>query len=451
MVSVQVPIHAEPPEMVINTLDALSRLNYTNYEVLVIDNNTADQSLWRPVEEHCARLGPKFRFLHVEGIKGAKAGALNWARHHIASHAELVGVVDADYVVDPEWLSRTVGYFQDPSMGFVQCPHAYRDYQTTTFGRIANVEYTFYFRTAMVGNDENGAGITVGTMSVIRLTALDNAGGWAEWCLTEDSELAIRIHAEGYTSTYVERPFGWGLIPDTWAGYKKQRFRWTYGPIQEFVTHARLFYPGKGRTSSKLTPIQRIYHGNHGLKNYIIGIRFIRLALGPTILFSMIAKGDMWPASASGLIPLIAIVIEKQIMRWAVCRQTAGYSARDFLRLTIASRALSYVIGTASLAAILGRRAIWQRTDKFHRRQPKFAVLQGAVMESVFAVLFVFFAALTVAALPFGVVSALMAFGFLSQALTFAAAPALSYLSARELPSTETNFAADIDQKLMGL
>ena len=50
-----VPAYAEPPELVV-TLDALARLRYPNFEVLVIDNNTKDPALWRPVEEHCARL-----------------------------------------------------------------------------------------------------------------------------------------------------------------------------------------------------------------------------------------------------------------------------------------------------------------------------------------------------------------------------------------------------------
>lgn len=433
MVSVQVPIHAEPPEVVIRTLDALSRLNYPNYEVLVIDNNTMDQSLWRPVAEHCARLGPRFRFLHVEGISGAKAGALNWARPYIGRGAELVGVVDADYVADPNWLAHTVGYFQDPAMGFVQCPHAYRDYESSTFGRMANAEYSPFFRTAMVGLDENGAGITVGTMSVIRLAALDRAGGWAEWCMTEDSELAIRIHAHGYRSAYIERPYGWGLIPDTWAGYKKQRFRWTYGPVQEYLAHRRLFRPGKRRTPSRLDLTQRLYHGNHGLRNYLAGIRFGGLVLGPALLLSMIVNGDIWPVPLNWLVPFVAIYVGKQFMYWALCRQILGYTGRDFLRWKIAARALYYVIGAASLSAVLGRKAIWQRTDKFRRWQPMSAVLQGAVPESVLAVLFLALAVLAVTALPVGIVSVVMAFGFLSRSLTFAAAPALSYLSAREL------------------
>src|SRR5260221_1549168 len=46
-VSLHLPAYNEPPEMVVETLDALARLDYPNYEVLVIDNNTSDERLWR--------------------------------------------------------------------------------------------------------------------------------------------------------------------------------------------------------------------------------------------------------------------------------------------------------------------------------------------------------------------------------------------------------------------
>ena len=36
--------------MVIATIRSLARLDYRNFEVLVIDNNTSDERLWKPVE-----------------------------------------------------------------------------------------------------------------------------------------------------------------------------------------------------------------------------------------------------------------------------------------------------------------------------------------------------------------------------------------------------------------
>src|SRR2546428_10345 len=84
---------AEPPEMVIETLDSLARLDYSNYEVIVIDDNTADERLWRPVEAHCRKLG--FKFFHLENWPGFKSGALNFALTKTDPYAEIVGVVDS--------------------------------------------------------------------------------------------------------------------------------------------------------------------------------------------------------------------------------------------------------------------------------------------------------------------------------------------------------------------
>ena len=75
-VSIHVPCYNEPPDMVIETLDALARLDYDNYEVIVLDNNTPDPAVWQPVAAHCAALGQKFPLLphgRCEGLQGRRA------------------------------------------------------------------------------------------------------------------------------------------------------------------------------------------------------------------------------------------------------------------------------------------------------------------------------------------------------------------------------------------
>ncbi|MET0681273.1 MAG: glycosyltransferase, partial [Burkholderiales bacterium] len=90
-VSIHLPACNEPPEMVILTLDSLARLDYRNFEVVVVDNNTRDERLWRPVEAHCARLGARFRFFHLPEWPGFKAGALNFALRETDPRAEVIG------------------------------------------------------------------------------------------------------------------------------------------------------------------------------------------------------------------------------------------------------------------------------------------------------------------------------------------------------------------------
>ena len=133
-VSVHVPIHNEPPAMVIETLEALAALDYPDYEVVVVDNNTADPAVWRPVQQWCEARADgggdapaRFRFFHVDPLDGFKAGALNYALERTAADAELVAVIDSDYTVEPDWLSRCTTLFDDEGIAIVQAPQDYRD------------------------------------------------------------------------------------------------------------------------------------------------------------------------------------------------------------------------------------------------------------------------------------------------------------------------------------
>src|SRR6266536_2237680 len=76
-VSLHVPAHNEPPDMVIQTLTSLLRLDYPNYEIVAIDDNTDDEQTWRPVADWCASHGVKF--VHLQEWPGYKSGALNYA------------------------------------------------------------------------------------------------------------------------------------------------------------------------------------------------------------------------------------------------------------------------------------------------------------------------------------------------------------------------------------
>ncbi|CCE21889.1 Glycosyl transferase family 2 (fragment) [Methylotuvimicrobium alcaliphilum 20Z] len=132
-VSVHLPIHNEPPEMVRETLEALARVAYPNLEVLVLDNNTKDPAVWEPVQKDCERLGGVFKFFHLENWPGFKAGAINFGLEQTASDAEIIAVIDSDYIISPDWLKSMVPYFEDEKVGFVQSPQDYRDRGLSTF------------------------------------------------------------------------------------------------------------------------------------------------------------------------------------------------------------------------------------------------------------------------------------------------------------------------------
>ena len=247
--------HNEPPQMVIGTLDALARLDYPDFEVIVLDNNTASERDWRPVEAHCQALGSRFRFFHFDGMKGFKAGALNKALELTDPEATFIGVIDSDYQVAPDWLNTVVPAFGDPQVALVQAPQDYRDADESLLKKCCYEEYRGFFHVGMVERDEHNAIIQHGTMCMVRRTALVEVGGWAPWCITEDTELGLRLFEAGYVAHYTPKSLGRGLMPDTYAAYKGQRYRWVYGAMQILKRHGPMLFGRAG----KLTLAQR-YH-----------------------------------------------------------------------------------------------------------------------------------------------------------------------------------------------
>jgi cellulose synthase/poly-beta-1,6-N-acetylglucosamine synthase-like glycosyltransferase len=89
----------------------------------------------------------------------------------------------------------------------------------------------------MPSRNEHNAIIFAGTMGLIRKSVLQEIGGWDEWCITEDAEASLRILKLGYKSIFINRTYGFGLMPFTFEGLKKQRFRWCFGGIQILRKH----------------------------------------------------------------------------------------------------------------------------------------------------------------------------------------------------------------------
>src|SRR5262249_52191602 len=149
-VSIHIPAYYEPVEMLKQTLDAVSRLDYPNFECVVIINNTPDPAFWQPIQDHCRTLGERFKFINAEKVQGFKAGALRIAMDRTAVDAEIIGIIDADYAVHPDWLKDLVPVFADPRVGLVQAPQEHRDGDRSLMHYIMNGEYAGFFDIGMV-------------------------------------------------------------------------------------------------------------------------------------------------------------------------------------------------------------------------------------------------------------------------------------------------------------
>ncbi len=374
-VSIHLPICNEPPAMVRQTLDALAKLDYPDYEVLVVDNNTTDPALWEPVAEHCARLGARFRFFHLGKWPGFKAGALNFALSETAADAEIIATLDSDYVVDADWLRCMAPQFADPRVGFVQSPQDYRDNDGSFFKRLMFWEYAGFFQLGMVTRNERNAIIQHGTMCLIRKSALTASGNWAEWTITEDAELGLRLFREGWEAVYSPKSFGRGVMPDDFAAFRKQRFRWAYGAMQILRGHAAAVFNPFNR---ELTLGQR-WHFITGWLPWIgdgLGLAFLVMGLLWSIGLIVAPMRFEFPIVLF-MLPSIGLFFFKIVQIFWLYASRVNCRPLDRAGAAIAGLALSHTIGKAVWKGLAIRSAPFLRTPKMENAP---ALVQGLVM-----------------------------------------------------------------------
>jgi exo-beta-1,3-glucanase (GH17 family)/cellulose synthase/poly-beta-1,6-N-acetylglucosamine synthase-like glycosyltransferase len=371
-VSIHVPAYNEPPQMLIETLDALARLDYPDYEVIVVDNNTKDELVWRPVERHCERLGARFRFFHVDPLSGFKAGALNFALARSAPDASVIAVIDSDYQVEPAWLRDLVPALAEQKVAIVQAPQDYRDGGESAFKAMCYAEYRGFFLIGMITRNERNAIIQHGTMTLVQREALATAGGWAEWCITEDAELGLRLFEHGYEAQYLPRSYGRGLMPETFTDYKKQRFRWAYGAVQILRAHARALF---SHTDARLTRGQR-YHFVAGWLPWLADALNLLFTIAALVWsFAMIVEPHRIdpPLIMFSALPL-ALFTFKLVKLAHLYAARVGANIRQTLAAAIAGLALSHTIGVAVVKALFTRNQPFFRTPK--SKQPH-ALVEG--------------------------------------------------------------------------
>jgi exo-beta-1,3-glucanase (GH17 family)/cellulose synthase/poly-beta-1,6-N-acetylglucosamine synthase-like glycosyltransferase len=442
-VSIHLPICNEPPHLVIETLDSLARLDYPDFEVLVLDNNSRDEATWRPVEAHCRDLGSRFRFFTLGKWPGFKAGALNFGLRETAPDAEVVAVVDADYVVERDWLASLAPYFADEKVGFVQAPQDHRDWAGDRFQEMCNFEYTGFFHIGMVHRNERDAIIQHGTMTLIRRKALASLGGWAEWCICEDAELGLRLLTNGYQSVYVNHVFGRGLTAQSFAGYKGQRYRWAYGAVQILKHYWRELLPW---AKSRLSLGQR-YHFLTGWGPWFadgLQLLFTVAALFWTVGLLASPRHFEFPI-AEFLVPTIGMFAFKMLHSlWLYTIQVRS-TVGQRLGAAVAATALTHSIARAMLKGIYTSNAPFFRTPKAEDKPALVRAILAAREESLI-LLGLTIAATSVAA-RYGIDYAetqLWVAVLLVQAVPYIAALYLSVLNTRpvrrvaELPAPQT-------------
>lgn len=357
-VSIHVPTHNEPPEVVMQTLDSLSKLKWANYEVLVIDNNTSDPALWQPIQSYCEALGSRFRFFHVEGLSGYKAGAMNYVRQWMSPKTEFIFVVDADYVVDRKALRIALRYFTDEKIGLIQFPQDYRN--ITDANRGIALDYKHYFSGFMNVANALGCVASTGTLALINLKALEKIGGFNAKFITEDAQLGLQLALNGYRSIYVNKSIGAGLIPHDLQDLKKQRWRWAFGNAQILRRQWK-----KMLMSRELSWKQKLGFFSHLTAwfnfNLVPSLSLIGLAIYS--VFRDLSEAQIYTVVISGFTLSSYLFLKYGIIHYSLRRD--GHSLQEIWKGYLSHLGLGWIFSASWIKCLHNDGAPFIRTNKF--------------------------------------------------------------------------------------
>jgi cellulose synthase/poly-beta-1,6-N-acetylglucosamine synthase-like glycosyltransferase len=303
VVCVQVPVYDER-YVAERVLDAVCALDWpaSRLEVQVLDDSDDETTsiiarraeLWR-------RDGIHFTHVRRGTRSGFKAGALAFGLTQ--SDAPFIAIFDADFVPPRDFLRRTIGVFEDPSIGFVQARWGHLDEGYSWFTRLQALAIDFHFLVEQAVRSTNGYFTNfTGTAGVWRRSTIEDSGGWSADTLTEDLDLSYRAQLRGWRAAYLEDLVVPEELPVSIDAYRRQQSRWATGSFQSAFKLLIPLLRSRNRAAVKL---QATVH----LLAYGIGpLMLIQLICYPALLLTLGRQALPWPlADASVLVVVVAV------------------------------------------------------------------------------------------------------------------------------------------------
>jgi len=221
----------EPYEVLEKTLYAMVTADYLH------DSWVLDEGDDLHVKEICEAYGAKhfsrYGKVHFNRTKGrfkakTKAGNYNsWFAINGYKY-DYVAQLDVDFVPNKNFLTSTIGYFQDSKVAFVGTPQIYGNQNESFIARGAAEQAFGFYGTMQRGFSNTDMSLFIGANHVVRVSALDNIG-WYSGHIVEDHLTGMHFYAKGWKSVYVPQVLAVGEGPATWSAYFSQQMRWAYG------------------------------------------------------------------------------------------------------------------------------------------------------------------------------------------------------------------------------
>jgi cellulose synthase/poly-beta-1,6-N-acetylglucosamine synthase-like glycosyltransferase len=362
VVTVQLPIYNEM-YVAGRLVKSAAGLDYPkeSLEIQVLDDSTDEtKKIVREVVRDLKDQGFNICLIHREDRQGYKAGAL--AHGLVQAHGEFFAIFDADFVPSPDFLERTLPYFQNPSVGFVQARwgHLNRDYSFLTY--LQSLAIDAHFMVEQFSRSQAGYWFNFnGTAGIWRRNALEDAGGWRDDTLTEDLDLSYRAFFKGWRAVYLRDVEVPAELPASFSAYRRQQHRWARGSLECAVKYLPKIWSAPIPLAHKLeASLHLTGYGVHLLLCALVALYPLVILVGQRYPSLVSLFGIAFVFNATAFAPSIFFLVAQQQLGHAWWKKLP-----EILFITALGAGMMLNTLRAALQIIGKHRGIFERTPKF--------------------------------------------------------------------------------------
>lgn len=241
LISLIVPAFNEGP-LIQAAMRSLLALDYPNYEIIVVDDGSTDDTYEKAMEVARETIDVEVRVITKRN--GGKADALNTGM--TLARGEFVLNMDGDTKLSSNTLRVCIRHFENPKVGAV-AGNVKVINRENIWTRIQALEYVEGLAMARKAQSfGHVVNIIPGPLGIFRKSVLLQAGGYDRDTFAEDCDLTLKLLMRGWHIAYEPRAIAWVETPSGLLDLLKQRYRWTRGILQATTKHSQaLWQPRK--------------------------------------------------------------------------------------------------------------------------------------------------------------------------------------------------------------
>jgi len=232
-VSIVIPSHNEE-KVIRDTIENILAVDYKKFEIIVVDDRSTDNTaeVIRQLSKENSRVISHIR--ENDAFPG-KSAVLNEVLP--MTKGEIICVFDADARIDPDFLKNILPYLADSEAGAVQARKVILNREKNILTRCQDNEYILDAHFQSGRDSIKGAVELRGNGQLIKKEALYNVGGWNNDSLTDDLDLATRLHLKGWDVRFTEDVNVYEEGITKFFPLLRQRRRWIEGSIRRYFDY----------------------------------------------------------------------------------------------------------------------------------------------------------------------------------------------------------------------